>query len=62
LSRQGTVKLLLVFRRGNVPQRFQQSLGVEPGDPFQRGVLDVVGRRARPVWEQRLIYAEEVVL
>ena len=34
--------LLLVLGRGQVPQRFQQALRVEPGDPLERRELDVV--------------------
>jgi len=36
------VILLLVFGWGQIPQRFQQTLRVEPGDPLEGRVLDVV--------------------
>ena len=42
LSRLSAMKLLLVLRRGNIPDRFQQPLWVEQGDPLKRRVLDVI--------------------
>jgi hypothetical protein len=40
--------MVLVLDRGNVPDRLQESLRVVPGDPVERGELDVLEASPRP--------------